>query len=156
MRINNYQTIMLFDHPYCCNAIGKREQDAMREQLTCTIASFVKTNSDPFMSYEEFIKLPGLESRYQDMNYLQVTVSYEGNSMTVKTRELLVEKDLEDESSYLCQTYLIPETWSNLKDCTEYVRSNLQIVFERQQNNSVWINSGINTPLVEREVSHFG
>ena len=125
----------------------------MREQLTCTIASFVKTNSNPFMSYEEFRLLPGLESRYQDRNFLQVTLSYDGAPMTVKTRELLQEKDFEEESSHLCQTYLIPGTWSNLKDCAEYVRSYLQNVFERQQNTSIWIESNKNSSLAEWDIS---
>ena len=128
----------------------------MREQLTCTIASFVKMNSDPFMSYEEFIKLPGLQSRYEEMNYLQVTVSYEGKPMTVKTRELLQDKDVEEESLHICQTYLIPETWTNLTGCVEYVQNHIQDVYERQQNNSVWIKSGNNISLDEREVSLVG
>ena len=147
---------MLFDHPYCCNAIGKREQNKMREQFTCTIASFVKTNSDPFMTYEEFRALPGLESRYQEQNFLQVTLMYGGAPMTIKTRELLLEKDFEEESSHLCQSYLMPDTWSNLTECTNYVRSYMQNEFERQQNNSVWIKSHKNTSFAEFEVSLVG
>ena len=71
----------------------------------------------------------------------------------MKTRELLLEKDFEEESSQLCQTYLMPETWSNLKDCADYVRNYLQNVFERQRNNSVWIESNKNTTWAEWEVN---
>ena len=51
---------------------------------------YEKTNHLPFMSFEEFVKLPGLVSRYPEINALQVQLRlFNGTVQFYRTRDLV-------------------------------------------------------------------
>ncbi len=115
IQLNNYQTQMLFSgSPH-----GKR--------YTLITVAYEKKNSDDFMTFEAFQKLPGLKSRFPQIHVVQYQIN---NNDIQRTRNLVATEDaIAIEARDLCHRRA-----DNSQTCIENLSDALSAILRSQHS----------------------